>query len=76
MCIINNYVFRRTFIHIFGMFNNIILFLSDFIREDYSEGGGGGMRALILQEFKISMIEGQGRYRSWQMVGILHFYCI
>ena len=23
---------------------------------------GGGMRALILQEFKISMIEGQGRY--------------
>ena len=69
-----NYVFRRTFVHIFGLFNNVIPFRSDFIWEDFSEGGG--KRALILQEFKILMIEGQGRYRRWQMVGILHFYCI
>ena len=56
--------------------DSIIPFRSDFIWEDFSEWGGGRMRALILQEFKISMIEGQGRYRSWQMVRILHFYCI
>ena len=35
-----NYFFRRIFVYTFGLFNNIIPFRSDFIWEDFSEGGG------------------------------------